>query len=374
MSIERVDCVVIGAGVVGIAIARELALRGSEVVILEAATGIGSVTSSRNSEVIHAGIYYAPGSLKARLCVLGRRLLYEYCESRGVPHSRCGKLIVATSSAQRAVLEGLARRAATNGVNDLQRLDARMAQALEPELTCHAALLSPSTGIVDSHTLMHQLLGDAEANGSMLAVASEVVRGRAVDGVIELDVRSPDGETTLVARRVVNSAGLDAPRVAAVIRGLPLQYTPAPMFAKGNYFSLTGQSPFSRLVYPVPEPGGLGIHLTLDLSGQVRFGPDVQWLDVQSASQIDYEVEPDRADAFYGAIRRYWPGLQDGALQPSYAGVRPKVSRGSEADFVIQGPATHGVRGLINLYGIESPGLTASLAIARHVRGQLEDH
>lgn len=261
------------------------------------------------------------------------------------------------------------QRAEANGVNDIQFLDAKAAKALEPELACCAALLSPSTGIVDSHALMLQLLGDAEACGAVLAVASEVVRGRVADGVIELDVRSPEAETTLASRCVINAAGLDAPRVAAAIHGLSSQYIPTPLFAKGSYFSLTGRSPFSRLIYPVPEPGGLGIHLTLDLGGQARFGPDLQWLDVHTASQIDYGVEPRRADKFYAAIRRYWPELRDGALQPSYSGVRPKVARGSDTDFVIQGPAEHGVQGLVNLYGIESPGLTASLAIARYVRG-----
>jgi L-2-hydroxyglutarate oxidase LhgO len=365
---ERIDCAVIGAGVVGLAVARELALAGREVVVIEAATAIGTGTSSRNSEVIHAGIYYAPGSWKARLCVEGKQRLYAYCEERGVPYRRCGKLIAATSQAQHAALDVIAARAQQNGVDDLRRLSRDEARAIEPALECTAALHSPSTGIVDSHVLMHQLLGDAESGGATVAFGSRVVGGQVGAHEIVLDVQSGDGTMSLAARDVVNAAGLHAPQVAATLRGLPADAIPKPFFAKGNYYSLAGRSPFSRLVYPVPEPGGLGIHLTLDLGGQARFGPDVEWLDIEQPEQIDFDVDPRRGDVFYASIRRYWPALPDGALQPSYAGVRPKIARGSEADFLIQGAAQHGVPGLVELFGIESPGLTASLAIARHVR------
>jgi L-2-hydroxyglutarate oxidase LhgO len=317
--------------------------------------------------VIHAGIYYAPGSLKARLCVEGRQRLYRYCEERGIPYSRCGKLIVATSVDQHAVLDGILERARNNGIDDLRRFSPSEVSALEPELTCTAALLSPSTGIVDSHMLMHQLLGDAQAAGAAIALKSKVIAAHAQrDGII-LDIETADGESTsLLCARVVNAAGLSAPRLAGRVAGLPRDAVPTAYFAKGNYFALSGKSPFSRLVYPVPEPGGLGIHFTIDLGGQGRFGPDVEWLEIGDETQINFDVDPQRAAVFYPSIRRYWPALPDGALQPSYAGVRPKIARTGDADFLIQGPATHGVAGLFNLFGIESPGLTASLAIGRH--------
>jgi L-2-hydroxyglutarate oxidase LhgO len=365
---ERVDCIVVGAGVVGLAVARELALAGREVVIVEAGTAIGSGTSSRNSEVVHAGIYYAPGSLKARLCVEGRQRLYAYCEERGVPYRRCGKLIAATSSAQHAALDGIASRARENGVEDLRRLSRDEARALEPELECTAALHSPSSGIVDSHVLMHQLLGDAESRGATVAFDSDAVGGRVSPQEIVLEVRSGSEGMHLAADILVNAAGLRAPQVASMLAGLPPHAIPTPFFAKGSYYSLAARAPFSRLVYPVPEPGGLGIHLTLDLGGHARFGPDVEWLAIDDPGDIDFDVDPRRAGAFYASIRRYWPALPEGALQPSYAGVRPKIARGGEADFMIQGTAAHGVPGLVNLFGIESPGLTASLAIAREVR------
>ncbi|RDK11150.1 NAD(P)/FAD-dependent oxidoreductase [Cupriavidus lacunae] len=362
---EQVDCVVIGAGVVGLAVARALAQQGREVIILEAENAFGTITSARNSEVIHAGIYYPAGSLKAQLCVRGKAMLYDYCASHHVAHQRCGKLIVATSEAQVATLEGIRAKAAANGVGDLRLVSRAEAQALEPQLQCHAALLSPSTGIVDSHGLMTALLGDAENAGAMLAVQSPVLSGAVTPDGIRLEIGSEDGSaTTLLARTVVNSAGLTAPELARRIDGMPEAHIPPQYYAKGCYFTLAGRAPFSRLIYPVPEAAGLGVHLTIDLGGQARFGPNVRWID-----EIEYGVDPADADAFYDEVRRYWPGLADGALQPGYAGIRPKISGPHEvaADFRIDGPAVHGVPGLVHLFGIESPGLTSSLAIAERV-------
>lgn len=367
---DTVDCVVIGAGVVGLAVARALALQGREVIILEAENAFGTITSARNSEVIHAGIYYPAGSLKAQLCVRGKAMLYDYCASRHVPHQRCGKLIVATSAAQVATLEGIRARAAANGVDDLRLIDRSEAQALEPQLQCHAALLSPSTGIVDSHGLMTALLGDAENAGAMLAVQSPVLGGAVTPDGIRLEVGAEGGSaTTLLARTVVNSAGLTAPELARRIDGMPESHIPPQYYAKGCYFTLAGRAPFSRLIYPVPEAAGLGVHLTIDLGGQARFGPNVRWID-----EIEYGVDAADADAFYDEVRRYWPGLADGALQPGYAGIRPKISGPHEAaaDFRIDGPAVHGVPGLVHLFGIESPGLTSSLAIAERVCAALD--
>ena len=360
---ESVDCVVAGAGVVGLAVARALALAGREVIILDAAEGIGTETSSRNSEVIHAGIYYPAGSLMARFCVAGRKALYAYCAAKGVPHRNCGKLIVATDAQEDAMLAGIKRRAEANGVEGMRVLTAAEAIALEPNLSCTSALLSPVTGVIDSHAFMLSLQGDAENAGAVPVFHSPVAGGRAVRGGIEVDVGGAD-PMTLRCRLLVNSTGLHAPGFASRIDGMPLGRIPAAYYAKGNYFTLSGRSPFSRLIYPVPVPGGLGVHLTIDLGGQARFGPDVQWIDA-----IDYTVDASRADNFYAAVRKYWPALKDGALQPGYAGIRPKiVPRGAPAqDFVVQGPQTHGVPGLINLFGIESPGLTASLALAEHV-------
>ncbi|WP_186247799.1 NAD(P)/FAD-dependent oxidoreductase [Burkholderia gladioli] len=367
---DSVECVVIGAGVVGLAVARACARRGWETVIVESEAMIGTGTSSRNSEVIHAGIYYAAGSLKARLCVAGRQQLYAYCEAAGVPHRRCGKLIVATDAAQRDALDAIEAAARANGVTDLRHLDAAQARALEPSLHCVAALESPSTGIVDSHALMLALLGDAERAGAMIAYRSPVSGGeilREAGGpLIELEVGG-DEPMTIRARRVINAAGLHAQSVARTLRGLPADTIPRERYAKGNYYSLAGRAPFSRLIYPVPEPGGLGVHLTLDLANQARFGPDVEWVD-----SIDYRVDPARAERFYAAIRRYWPALPDQALQPAYSGIRPKLDT-PDADFVIQGAGVHGVAGLVNLYGIESPGLTASLAIADEVLARLDE-
>jgi L-2-hydroxyglutarate oxidase LhgO len=360
---ETVACVVIGAGVVGLAVARALALAGREVIVLEAAEGIGTGTSSRNSEVIHAGIYYPKGSLMARTCVAGRRLLYAYCAEHGVPHRNCGKLIVATNDDESAKLAEIKGRAEVNGVEGMRFLSAAEAKAMEPNLHCIAALLSPSTGIVDSHSFMLALQGDAEDRGAMLAFHSPMTQGRATDDGVEIEVGGAE-PMRLRACLLINAAGLQAPAVARKIVGLPTDRIPPSYYAKGNYFTLAGRSPFSRLIYPVPVPGGLGVHITVDLGGQAKFGPDVEWI-----SDIDYSVDPHRADKFYAAVRRYWPGLADGALQPGYAGIRPKiVPRGAPAqDFIVQGPAEHGVPGLINLYGIESPGLTASLALAEHV-------
>ena len=359
---DEFDCAVIGAGVVGLAVARALALAGREVIVLEAEGAIGTGTSSRNSEVIHAGIYYPEGSLKARLCVEGKQLLYEYLEQRGLPHRRCGKLIVATTPAQVAELDVIAAKARANGVHDLGLLTREQAQAMEPQLECVAALHSPSTGIVDSHALMLSLQGDLEGAGGMLALKSPVARARCADGAIV--VVAEDG-TALRCRSVVNAAGLGAPALARRFEGLPASAVPAAHFAKGNYFTLAGRAPFSRLIYPVPEAAGLGVHLTLDLGGQAKFGPDVEWVD----SPGDLVVDPRRGEGFYAEVRKYWPALADGALVPGYAGIRPKISGPGEParDFLIEGPAAHGVAGLVNLFGIESPGLTSSLAIGRHV-------
>ena len=367
---EQIDAVVIGAGVVGLAVGRELALQGLEVLLLEAENAIGTGTSSRNSEVIHAGIYYAAGSLKARLCVQGKDMLYAYCAERGVAHARLGKLIVATRPEQVAMLAGIQAKAAANGVHDLRQISAAEARTLEPALQCEAALLSPSTGIVDSHALMLALQGDMENAGGLLALLSPVKSIGVGQGTAShpLRVTSQDG-TELAARFVVNASGLNAVAVAQRIDGLDKSLLPRAAYAKGNYFTLAGKAPFSRLIYPVPEHAGLGVHLTLDLGGQAKFGPDVQWVD----DPADLLVDPRRGDAFYAEVRQYWPGLPDGALQAGYAGIRPKISGPQEAaaDFMVQGPQQHGVAGLVNLLGIESPGLTSSLAIAVEVRHRL---
>ena len=362
-----VDCVVVGAGVVGLAVARALALRGREVMVLEKERWIGSETSSRNSEVIHAGIYYPRNSLKARLCVAGKQQLYAYCAERGVAHRRLGKLIVACNEAEIAVIEGVRQRAAANGVGDLEWLGGNELRALEPALAAVGAYLSPSTGIIDSHALMLAYQADLEAAGGMVVLRAPVLAGRVVEGGFALEIGGAE-PMTLFCRSLVNSAGVHAPALARAIAGLPPDAVPPAYFCRGVYFTLAGRSPFRHLIYPVPEKAGLGVHLTLDLAGQARFGPDVEWID-----GIDYTVDPRRGERFYAAIRHYWPGLPDGALQPGYAGIRPKISGPTEpaADFRIEGPAGHGVPGLVNLYGIESPGLTASLAIAEAVAGLL---
>lgn len=358
-----IDCVVVGAGVIGLAIARALAAGGLSLIIAEREKTIGSGVSSRSSEVIHAGIYYPEHSLKARLCVAGNAALYRYCARRQVPHRRCGKLIVAADSAQISALEHLANAARRNGVNDLRWLDRTAARALEPALQCEAALLSPSTGIVDSHALMLSLLGDAQRSGAVLALATEIVRAHCTDRGIEIFTAARSAPA-LRTRWLINCAGLDAIALAQRITPRP-RVLPTPYFAKGTYFSLQGGAPFSHLIYPLPEPGGLGIHLTLDLSGGARFGPDVEWIDAP-----DYRVDATRAGQFSTSIRRYWPAIAARQLLPAYAGVRPKIAGPADAtaDFRIDGPEAHGVPGLINLFGIESPGITSALALAEHVQ------
>ena len=364
---DDVDCVVIGAGVVCLAVARALALQGREVMVLEAASAIGTGTSSRNSEVIHAGIYYPQGSLKAQLCVRGKHLLYAYCAERGIGHSRCGKLLVATQAGQVAQLQSIIANAAANGVPDLVLLTREQARALEPQLECIAAVHSPSTGIVDSHGLMLALQGDLENAGGMVILNSPLRHAECRPDAIILIANDA---TRLRVRTVVNAAGLQAPALAGRFHGLAQQHVPTPYFAKGNYFTLAGRSPFNRLIYPVPEAAGLGVHLTLDLGGQAKFGPDVEWVD----SPDDLLVDAARGDAFYAEVRKYWPALPDGALQPGYAGIRPKLQAAGlpALDFVIQGPDAHGVAGLVNLFGIESPGLTSALAVAAMVAGMIQ--
>ncbi len=369
---DRIDAVVVGAGAVGLAVARELALRGKETIVLEATSGIGNGISSRNSEVIHAGIHDAKGSLKAGLCVAGRRLLYPYCDAHGVGHRRCGKLVVAATPAQVETLRSIEQRALANGVEGMRWLSGAEARDLEPALHGDAALLSTTTGIIDSHALMLAYQGDLERAGGALVLRSPL-EGAAV--AREGFVLRVGGDTPfeIEAGLLVNSAGLHAPALARRIEGLDARHVPTTWFAKGNYYALAGRSPFTRLVYPVPEPGGLGVHLTLDLAGQARFGPDVEWLDATSPEAIDYAVDPARSALFYAAIRRYWPDVKDGALAPAYSGVRPKLQGPGQptSDFVLQGPEAHGVPGLMNLFGIESPGLTASLAIAAEAARRL---
>lgn len=360
---DRVDSIVVGGGVVGLAIGRALALAGHAPLILEGEAEYGSWTSSRNSEVIHAGIYYAEGSLKARLCVEGKALLYAFCAERGVPHKQLGKLIFAHDSAQFGELEKIKAAADAAGVHDLRWLDRTQAQALEPDLGCAAALFSPSTGIVDSHSLMQALLGEAEANGGMLVTQTRVDRISRAGGLWQVHIAGVD-EPVVSAPILVNSAGLAAQALASATEGLDPAFVPPLHLARGVYFTHSGKVPFSHLIYPVPEPGGLGTHLTLDLAGQARFGPDVEWINT-----IDYTVDPARHAKFAAAAQRIWPALEPERLQPGYAGIRPKLSGPGEpaTDFMIQGPAVHGQEGLVNLFGIESPGLTASMAIAAHV-------
>jgi L-2-hydroxyglutarate oxidase LhgO len=364
---EKIDCAVIGAGVVGLAIARRLALDGREVVILEAEEAFGTHTSSRNSEVIHAGLYYPTDSLKARLCVAGRIALYRYCAGHDIAHRRIGKLVVATEPDQLAGLNKYRQQAQANGVADLRMLSAAEVTELEPEVRGVAGFLSPSTGIIDSHGLMLAYLGDAEERGAALALASPVLSGEATADGITLDVGGKEA-VRLACNTVINSAGFHAQAVARSLRGVPAATIPPTYYAIGHYYTLAGTAPFRRLIYPVARQDWLGVHVTVDLGGQVKFGPDFKWIE-----RIDYRFDESREAAFYEAIRRYYPGLRDGALQPGYTGIRPKIAGpGAPApDFVIQGPREHGVRGLVNLYGIESPGLTASLAIADHVASLL---
>jgi L-2-hydroxyglutarate oxidase LhgO len=364
---DEFDCAVIGAGVVGLAVARALALSGRTVLVLERHQTFGTEISSRNSEVIHAGIYYPPNSLKARLCVAGKAMLYRYCEERGVSHRRCGKLVVATSAAESETVQSLAARAKMNGVIDLVPLDKAQIRDLEPALRAEHAVFSPSSGIIDCHALMLSFIADAECHGTIIAYNSPVVGGQIVPSGFILATGEVD-QYEIFTRQLINCSGLGASQVAASIRGLPRSCAPVLRLAKGNYFALTRSSPFSHLIYPVPEPSSLGIHVTLDMAGRARFGPDVEWID-----EIDYSVSLDRIDAFHSAIHAYWPEIEIEYLQPAYAGIRPKLfgPGSSNGDFAIQDGRSHGISGFVNLLGIESPGLTASLAIAEYVRGIL---
>lgn len=367
---EQIQTVVIGAGVVGLAIARKLAASGREVIVLESEDAIGTATSARNSEVIHAGIYYPKNSLKARFCVAGNKALYAYCEERAIPHKRMGKLIVATSEDEVSALEGIAAKAAANGAVPLRLLSKDEISEMEPNLDVSGALFSPSTGIIDSHSLMLSYQGEAEDHGAMIAFMSPVLGGSVSGDKITLSVGG-EMPMELECEELINSAGLGAQDISQKLEGLNPDTIPPLFFAKGNYFTLTGKTPFNHLIYPVPVPGGLGTHSTLDLGGQTKFGPDVEWSD-----DIDYSVDKNRGDGFYAAIRRYWPGLPDDSLQPGYVGIRPKLAGPEggkyDSDFVIQGARDHGIKGMVNLYGIESPGLTSSLAIADYVLERLE--
>jgi L-2-hydroxyglutarate oxidase LhgO len=365
---DKVDCVVVGAGVIGLAVARAIAMRGLETLVLESDTAFGQGVSSRNSEVIHAGLHGAVGWRKAAACIAGRRLLYDYAAQRGVPHRKLGKLLVANGAEEDALLLGLLAKAQALGVEGLQVLSAAQAVAREPALRCTSALLSPESGVIDVHGLMLSLLGDAEAHGATLVCRSPFEAAEPVADGWQLRVGGSE-PFELRTRWLVNSAGLKAQAVAARIAGYPTARIPRAHWAKGNYFKLQGRAPFTHLVYPVPVQGGLGVHLTLDLQGQAKFGPDVEWLDATDASTLDYRVDARRGDAFYAEVRRYWPGLPDGALVPDYAGIRPKVYGPGEAarDFVLDGPAGHGLPGLVQLFGIESPGITSSLALADEV-------
>jgi L-2-hydroxyglutarate oxidase LhgO len=374
---ERVDCVVIGAGAIGLAVAREMALQGRETILLERESSFGTISSARNSEVIHAGIYYPKDSLKAKLCVEGNRLLYEYCRTHQVATQPYGKLIVATDSTQIDDLQALLYKAQSNGVPDIKMISGDEARQLEPQLHCIAAILSSSTGIVDSHGYMLSLLGGFEDAGGMVAYQSPLISaipiGEKAQNGFELEIGGADG-MRIQAKLLINCAGMSAPAVAQKIISLAKDQIPKAYFAKGNYFSLSGKSPFKHLIYPIPEPGGLGVHLTLDMGGQAKFGPDVEWLDIDQEEQIDYTVNPKRGDGFYEAVRRYWPGLKDNALQPDYSGVRAKIVPPNQpaGDFYFNIPSEHGLEGLFNLYGFESPGLTSSLAIAKYLEGQIK--
>jgi L-2-hydroxyglutarate oxidase LhgO len=357
---------VAGAGVVGLAVARAAARRGHEVIVAEAASAIGTGTSSRNSEVIHAGMYYPTGTLRQKHCVRGRRMLYEFLVSHGVPHRKCGKLIVATEEAERAKVEAIYVQGQNNGVEGLELIGGNAARALEPELSCVAALLSPETGIIDGHSYMLALHGDIEDAGGAIALNTPVEHALRKDG--QWSVRFGGGNT-FEFDALVNCAGLGAQALARHIDDYPESRVPRLVFGKGNYFSYSGKPAFSRLIYPMPIDGGLGVHVTLDLAGRMRFGPDVEWVDTEN-----YDVDPSRADSFYDRVRTYWPGLRDGSLIPDYAGIRPKLRGPGEgqADFLVEGPVEHGVPGLVQMFGIESPGLTSSLSLADDVADRLE--
>jgi L-2-hydroxyglutarate oxidase LhgO len=360
---------VVGAGVVGLAAGRALAVAGHEVIVAEAASGIGTGISSRNSEVIHAGLYYPTGSLRARHCPRGRRMLYALCASHGVPHRKCGKLVVAANASEAARLEALLKQARGNGVEGVAIIDAAAARKLEPPLACVAAMMSPETGIIDSHRFMLALRGDFEDRGGVIAFNTPIERIARAHGQWEAFFGGGDPQSIMVDA-VVNCAGLGAQRLARATEDYPPQRVPRLVLAKGNYFSFAGRPAFSRLIYPVPVPGGLGVHVTLDLAGRMRFGPDVEWIDAEN-----YDVEPARAAVFYARIREYWPALPDNSLAPDYAGIRPKLTGPGEpaADFIIDGPRQHGLPGLVNLYGIESPGLTCALSLAEEIADYLTD-
>ena len=367
---NSIECLVIGAGVVGLAMGRAMALAGHDVLVVESEGQIGSGTSSRNSEVIHAGIYYAPGSYKAALCVRGKEMLYDYCTSRDIPHQRCGKLIVAASADEVPGLEKIGANARASGVHDLEMIDGQTASSMEPNLRCHAALISPSTGIIDSHRYMASLDAEIATNGGLVSLHSNLISATATRTGLLARIQDSGGEIVEIACRIlVNAAGLGAQDVARRIDGMPPSLIPKQYLAKGNYFVMSGNPPFARLIYPLPTSASLGLHYSVDLGGQVRFGPDVEWVE-----EIDYDVDGTRAAAFEESIRRYFPGLPKDALQPGYSGIRPKIAGPKEpaADFVIQAPGDHGIPGLINLFGIESPGLTSSLAIAEAVLGKLD--
>jgi L-2-hydroxyglutarate oxidase LhgO len=373
---EQVDCVVIGAGVVGLAVAREMALQGRETILLEREGSFGTISSARNSEVIHAGIYYPKDSLKAKLCVEGNRLLYEYCRTHQVGTQPYGKLIVADET-QINDLQAILYKAQNNGVPEIKMISGEEARQLEPKLKCSAAILSASTGIVDSHAYMLSLLGGFEDAGGMIAYHSPLMSakpiGHSAEGGFELSIGGPDG-MQLQTKLLINCAGMSAPAIAQKIEGLNKDQIPKAYFAKGNYFSLSGKSPFTHLIYPIPEPGGLGVHLTLDMGGQAKFGPDVEWLDIENEEQINYTVDPKRGESFYEAVRRYWPELKDNSLQLDYSGVRAKIvpPNSPAGDFCFNTPQDHGLQGLYNLYGFESPGLTSSIAIARYLEGKIK--
>ena len=374
---DRVDCVVIGAGVIGLAVAREMALQGRETILLERESAFGTISSARNSEVIHAGIYYPKDSLKAKLCVEGNRMLYEYCRIHHVATQPYGKLIVASDDSQLDDLQAILYKAQQNNVPEIKLITGEQAKAMEPDLQCAAAVLSSTTGIVDSHGLMLSLLGGFEDAGGMIAYQSPLISakpiGTSAQEGFELEIGGADA-MKIQTKLLINCAGMSAPAIAKKIEGLALEQIPKAYFAKGNYFSLSGKSPFKHLIYPIPEPGGLGVHLTLDMGGQAKFGPDVEWLEIDEENQIDYTVNPKRSEGFYEAVRKYWPGLKDNALQPDYSGVRAKIvpPNAPAGDFCFNTPKDHGLEGLFNLYGFESPGLTSSLAIAKHLEGQIK--
>src|SRR5499427_4932380 len=360
---------VIGAGVVGLAIAREAALRGHDVIVVEAADAVGTGTSSRNSEVIHAGLYYPTGSKRAQHCHRSRRMLYAYCESHGIPHRKLGKLFIVTKDADIGKLEVIYKQALINGVENVTMLEAAEAKRMEPNLSCVAAFHSAETGIIDSHRFMLALQGDIEDHGGAIAFNTPIERIARDGAGWRVDFGGPEAGT-LTLDAVVNSAGHGAQSLARATEGYPAGRVPRLVLAKGNYFGLTCRSPFSRLIYPAPVPGGLGIHITIDLAGRARFGPDVEWVNT-----MNFDVDPRRADAFYAAIRTYWPGLPDNSLVADYAGIRPKLTGPGEpaADFMIEGPAEHGLPRLVQLFGIESPGLTSALSLAEEVVGKLAD-